>query len=201
MGCFRRVSWGLLGLVIMAAIGCGVEPAGPTSASTQEQTLSWQAAKLGQTRPVFQNGNLYLAGQPGESDIAAIKQAGILRVISVCGEGEIDWDEKAKVEAAGLEFVSLPLPSPDAMTDPLLDQASQLLAESSEKPTLLHCKGAVRAAAVWVAFQGQQTEVGPDAAVEQANAILTIPAQWTAPAQDFARRKASDAAQAQQPAG
>ena len=54
-------------------------------------------AKIGETRNVHQCGSIYLAGQPTEDDIAKLKKAGVKRVITLRTDGEVDWDEAAKL--------------------------------------------------------------------------------------------------------
>ena len=69
-------------------------------------------AQLGATRNVHKCGQLFFAGQPTQDDVVVIKAKGIKRIITLREEGEVDWDEAAKIKDAGLEFVAVPFRAP-----------------------------------------------------------------------------------------
>ena len=120
------------------------------------------ASELGSTKNVFQIGNLFLSGQPSQADVQVIKEAGITRVISVRKPTELNWDEQAAIEAAGLSFHSISFNSPEGMTPELLDELRELLQKTSDEKVLLHCGSATRASMVWSAYrtldQGKSVE-------------------------------------------
>lgn len=118
----------------------------------QKEINSVQKAELGQTRNAFRIDNLFLSGQFAPDDLGIIKRAGIDRIISLRTEGEIEWDEKGLVEAAGIEFQSLPVAGVDSLTDEFLDQTCLIL-KDAEGRTLIHCGIVGRAAAVWIAHR------------------------------------------------
>lgn len=53
-------------------------------------------------------GNLIVAGQPTDDEIAALPSQGYSTVINVRMPGEQDEPEHHKVEAAGMTYVSIP---------------------------------------------------------------------------------------------
>lgn len=148
---------------------------------------------FGTTTPVFQRDNIYLAGQPGEKDFEKIADAGVTRVISLCGEGEVSWDEKAAVEAAGMKFYHFPVASPDDLTPELFENVRTLLAESDDNPTLLHCKGAVRAGAAFVPYWAVNKKRGVEGAMRDVSSMKQVPAAWINKAALYANELASKA--------
>ncbi|MEZ6118052.1 MAG: methyltransferase domain-containing protein [Pirellulaceae bacterium] len=129
-----------------------------------------EGAKLGDTKNVHQCGNLFLAGQPTESDFANLRQNGVTRIITLRADGEIDFDEAAKSKEAGLEFVSMPIDSPDAITDDFLSELRKLLSDKG-KPTLLHCGSANRVGAVWMAHRVLDEGVDLETALAEAKEV------------------------------
>lgn len=127
--------------------------------------------ELGNTRNVSRVGNLYLTGQPEKADIEVLKAAGIKHVITLRKPGEIDWDEKAAVEAAGMNFYSLDFRQPDELTNEVFDEIRKLLKETSKDKVLLHCGSANRVGAVWSTFRAIDQGVDPAKAIEEAKRV------------------------------
>ncbi len=127
-------------LAQMSSIALGQAPRAKTSAV--------EAADLGNTYNVHVCGDLHFAGQFTPADIEKIKASGIKRIITLRGENEIEWDEKALVEKAGLEFVRTQFRAPDTLTDEVFHRIRALL--ESEQNTLLHCGGANRVGGDWL---------------------------------------------------
>ena len=50
-----------------------------------------KAVKLGSVRNVHRVGQIYLAGQPEQSDLAKLRKAGIRRVLDLRTPGEVSW--------------------------------------------------------------------------------------------------------------
>ncbi len=135
-----------------------------------------EVSELGGTRNVHRVGNLFLAGQFGLNDVEVIKTAGIETVISLRSTGEIFWDERLAVEQSGLKFESFGFVSPDALTDEIFAQVCQRLVNNPGK-TLLHCGGADRVGAVWLAHRVLDEKIPLEQALREAHEIgLKTPA-------------------------
>ncbi len=183
------------GFVLFASLGLGVAAGcgGPASSIAPEGSQSPQAARqlssvsLGTTSPVFQQGQCYLAGQPQEADFATMKESGVTKVISVRDPQEVQWDEKAAAEAAGLEFVQVPIGAPDQMTDEKIAQVCSLLHEAAEQDQIvvLHCGVAVRAAAVWMAYHCVKEEASWEESEARVAGMLNLPDNWKIPVKRF----------------
>ena len=129
-----------------------------------------RSAELGQTKNVHRAGDLYFAGQFTQEDIERIKSEKFSRVITLRTNGEIDWDEKAAMEQAGIEFVELPFRSPDSLNDQVFDEIRELLADRSKK-TLFHCGSANRVGGVWLPFRVLDEKIPLAFAVQEAEEI------------------------------
>jgi len=147
-------------------------------------------AAAGKTVNVHSCGSLLLSGQPAPEDIEEIKALGIKRIISLRPADEIDWNEKAAVEGAGLEYLNLPLKQPDSMTDDVLDQARKLLQDAGQTPTMLHCGSANRVGAVWLTHRVLDEGVPLEAALQEAKTIGLRSPEYEAKARDYIQRHA-----------
>lgn len=161
-----------------------------TSASGQKVAApAVESAALGQTNNVHVCGDLYLAGQPGQDDNRPIVDRGIKRIISLRTEGEIDWDEKAAMEQAGLEYVAIPFRSTDSLTDDVFDQVRKRLRDAHDGPTLLHCGSANRVGAVWLVHRVLDQGIPWDQASEEAKSIGLKNTEYEARARDYVARR------------
>ena len=163
------------------------QPTLPTAESTPASSAI-DTFELGAAINVHRRGNLFFSGQFNKEDIAAIRQQGILRIISLRGEGEIDWNEQAAVEAAGLEFINIPVASAELLTDETFDRLRQLLNQQA-KTTLLHCGSANRVGGVWLPYRVLDEGADLATALSEAKSIgLRAPA-IQAKALDYIERK------------
>lgn len=117
-------------------------------------------------------GTLHMGGQPTEADLAALAKAGTRRVISLRKAGELkDFDEKARAAELGLEYIELPFATPAELDDATYAKARELLCQSSETPSLLHCASGNRVGALWVAYRVLDQGLAWDAALAEAQAV------------------------------
>lgn len=130
-----------------------------------------EKAELGDTKNVTQVGNLYLAGQPTPADVDVIRAAGIKHVITLRTGGEIDWNEKAAIEAAGMKFHAVEFRKPEELTDEVFDEIRQLLAATANEKVLLHCGSANRVGAVWSTYRALDQGVNAERAMEEAKRV------------------------------
>ena len=139
-------------------------PKAETGAATVIET------NLGTAKNVHRLDRLFFSGQFNEADIAKIKEAMIVRVITLRTDREIDWDEKAAIESAGLSFAKVPFRTADELTDDVFDTVRGLLADKS-KPTLLHCGSANRVGGVWLTHRVLDEGVELEIAIAEAKTI------------------------------
>lgn len=129
-----------------------------------------ESAALGDAPNVHRTGDLYFAGQFGPDDVAALVERGIERVITLRTPGEVDWDERAALEAAGIELLEIPLRAPDTFTD---DAFSALRSQLSHRtaPMLVHCGSANRVGGLWIPYRVLDQGVPLERAVAEARTI------------------------------
>ncbi len=140
------------------------------SSSSKSTSSAIKSLTLGKTKNVHRSGNLFLTGQFRKKDLAKIKEEKIERIISLRSEVELDWDEKAAVESAGLEFVEVPFKQPETLTDEVFDRIRKLLADSDTR-TLLHCNSANRAGVVWLPYRVLDQGIDLETALAEAAEI------------------------------
>lgn len=105
------------------------------------------------------------SGQPDAEAFKLISEAGYAAVIDLRGEQENrGLDEAAVLEALGLDYVELPLSSPDAISFENAARLDEILAEYSE-PVLIHCGSSNRVGAL-LALRKSMHGASDDAAVE-----------------------------------
>ncbi|MDA8564295.1 sulfur transferase domain-containing protein [Mariniblastus sp.] len=127
-------------------------------------------ASLGDAKNVHRLENLFFSGQFSADDLQEIKAAKVDRIITLRTDGELDWDERAAVEDAGLEFEQVPVAGADGLTDEAIDKVRGLLKDKS-KPTLLHCGSANRVGGVWLTWRVLDEGVDVETAIEEAKTI------------------------------
>ena len=91
---------------------------------------------------------VYSAGQPTQDQIQVLANAGVQHVISLRTDGEIDWDERAAVEGAGMRFYSIPVSGQTGITPENAESLQQLLARLDGQPVLVHCGSSNRVGAL-----------------------------------------------------
>lgn len=146
---------------------------GQTNSAAMDSTAAPQVirkAELGTTENVHRAGDLYFAGQFSQSDIDRIKAEQFDRVITLRTDGEIDWDEQAAIEAAGIDFIQVPFGSPESLDDQVFDEIRKLLSDRDSK-TLLHCGSANRVGGVWLPFRVLDEKMPLSFAIQEAEEI------------------------------
>lgn len=127
-------------------------------------------SNLGSTKNVHQRDGIFFGGQFTPEDLAKIKEQNVTRIVSLRTEGEVNWDEKAVVEAEDIEFINVPFRAPESLTDQVFDEIRDLLKDKT-KPTLLHCGSASRVGCVWIPYRVLDEGVDLETALEEAETI------------------------------
>ncbi len=146
--------------------------------------------KLGAAKNVHKLEGLYFAGQFSKADVQEIQSRQIKRVISLRTAGEVDWDEKGAVEAAGMEFFAIPFKSPDSLTDGVFQQVRDALGSNQQK-TLLHCGSGSRVGGVWLVYRVLDEGVALSKALAEAKEIGLNSEAYEAKAIDYIQRMQS----------
>ena len=130
------------------------------------------ATPVGSLAALQSCGGLYMGGQPNEADLQALAERGVRRVINLRKEGEFkDYDERARAEALGLEYVTLQFSTPEELSDDVLARSRELLRQSTAEGTLLHCGSGNRVGALWLAHRTLDGGVAWEQALKEAHAV------------------------------
>jgi uncharacterized protein (TIGR01244 family) len=136
----------------------------------QAPPVDIEEAALGAAVNVHRSGELWFSGQFTQADVDVLRKHGIERVITTRTDGEVDWDERGLVEAAGMEWVSVPFRQPDSLTDEVFERVRELLAVDAG-PTLFHCGSANRVGGVWLPYRVLDQGVPLERALAEAKTI------------------------------
>ena len=172
--------------LVFLLVGAVVESTAYCQESAQPKI---EVAKLGETRNVHSFGKNLLCGQPSQQELADAKERGIKVILTLRTEGENTWDEKAVVEELGLEFHRLGFLGPDTLSDLLLDEALKILAESKDKPVMMHCASANRVGAIWMAHRVVNEGLPVEEALREAKEVGLRTPSYEARVRDYIERK------------
>ncbi len=92
--------------------------------------------------------NALASGQPTQEQIKILADAGVKHVISLRRSDEIDWDERAVVEANGMQFHSIPVAGLAGITKANATKLEDLLNSLGNAPVLVHCGSSNRVGAL-----------------------------------------------------
>ena len=100
------------------------------------------------------------SGQPTEAQLQVMANAGVKHVVNLRTAGEqVDFDEKAAVEAAGMTYYSIPVAGGAGVNSANASSLQQLLNNISGEPVLVHCASGNRVGGLMAvsAFQNGQS--------------------------------------------
>jgi uncharacterized protein (TIGR01244 family) len=113
------------------------------------------------------------SGQPDEQALALLADAGYTAIVDFRGENESrGLDEAAAAKRLGLDYVSLPVTSPDAISFENAARLDQILDEL-EGPALLHCGSGNRVGALLALLKSSQGATDEEALEYGRSAGLT----------------------------
>lgn len=148
----------------------GDDKPGARDAAESARPAALEQADLGSAEPAHRAGDLYLAGQPSEADIARWARKGYKTVVNLRTQGEMDeleWNEGRAVRVAGMDYVQIPFGSADELTDGVFDEVRKILRDPSRRPLVLHCATSNRVGAVWMPYRVLDEGVPEDDALAE----------------------------------
>ncbi len=87
-------------------------------------------------------GNLYSGSKPLRTSFQEMKELGIQKIIDLKLPAETPIDEKALAQAAGLEYINIPINGADTYTKEVVEKISAEV--DNNIPTLVYCASANR---------------------------------------------------------
>jgi tyrosine-protein phosphatase SIW14 len=124
---FRNTS--LAALLIIGAI------AAPAAAQTTVPPSNVRIDNFGRV-----NANYYRGAQPEGRDYADLAALGVKTVINLTSD-DAARDEPARVAAAGLKYVQIPMTTHEPPTAAQLAQFLQIVSDPASQPVYVHCVG------------------------------------------------------------
>jgi uncharacterized protein (TIGR01244 family) len=89
-----------------------------------------------------------VGGQPSENDLVILSKSGVKTVINLRGDGEFnDFNEKEKVEALGMNYISIPIAGSSGINNTNLKLFSKAIA--NQEQAFVHCASGNRVGAMF----------------------------------------------------
>ena len=125
-----------------ATVALGAGPLTPTDVSRPEGPASHLNLSTVE--------RFWFSGQPDADDLKAASEAGVELVITLRAPAEFDWDERAEVQALGMEYRSVPISGEEPFSAETFTRVDRVLDEFPGKKVLVHCASSNRVGA-WFA--------------------------------------------------
>jgi uncharacterized protein (TIGR01244 family) len=123
---------------------------------------------------------VYFAGQIAKADVDEYAKLGVKKVINLRTSAEMEklgFDEATAVKAAGMEYLSVPMPPGELPSETELKKIYSALGISGEQKVLLHCGSSNRVGMIWALYRGSEQGLGvEDAIAEGKQAGMKAPA-------------------------
>lgn len=95
--------------------------------------------------------HIYVSKQPDEQGFVEAAQEGVTVVINTRLPDEIDWDERAAVESAGMVYYNIPMSKKgDSLDAATMHRITKLVEQHRDEQILMHCGSGNRISA-WLA--------------------------------------------------
>ena len=119
------------------------------------------------------------AGQPSDEALEAVQKAGFKAVLNLRTEQEGSLDEKPKVEALGMEYFNIPI-GREGFSPEIVSKFRDILADSANRPILIHCASSNRVGAMWYIHQVLDNGESESSALRKASFTGTsrAPMSW-----------------------
>jgi len=147
--------------VLLSLISCGFSE-GKFVATDPVNPVGPQGQNITFFNSITPEPNLILGGQPSESELTSLAEAGYKTVISLRGQGESSgFDEPSVLEGLGLAFRPIPIGGPADLTFANAARMRAILDDTSAWPIVVHCASGNRVGALFAidaAASGLSTE-------------------------------------------
>lgn len=133
--------------------------------------LKVEKGELGSTPFVSRFGDkVVFGGQIKAEEIEALKKEGVKVVVNLRPESEMTFDEKKLLEAAGIEYVNVPVEKDEPLELEALAPAMDALDKAADGKVLMHCASSNRVGMVWSVYRARRHGLSMDAAIEEGRA-------------------------------
>lgn len=119
----------------------------------------------------------YRGGQPTDEGLKELKAKGIKTVINFRHEEDLIEEERQKVEALGMEYISIPWTIYGEPDPKVLEDFLKVSGDEAKKPVFMHCRrGVERTGVMNAVYAMAYTGLSPEAAY--AKAFEGFPLKW-----------------------
>jgi uncharacterized protein (TIGR01244 family) len=124
---------------------------------------------------LFNIGNVYIGGQPSQSDVELLQKEGFSHVINTRTPGEmegLDFHEDFLLKKASINYKFIPIGGEEHAYSPeKLEEFAQAMDSAKDGKILLHCRSGHRASQLWAAYLVKYKDMKPDDALELVSAL------------------------------
>lgn len=94
------------------------------------------------------DNHLYISGQPSQEQLEILAKAGVRYIINLRPVAELAWDEKAFVEAQGMNYIHIPVDGASGVSEQNANLFIQAINKVNDEATLIHCGSGNRVGAL-----------------------------------------------------
>ncbi len=118
------------------------------------------------------NGEAYFSGQPSATDLKTFAALGVRTIVNLRTPQEmvgLDFDEAARAEELGMEYLNLPM-GREIPADAELKKMFDAIDSARDAPVLVHCASSNRVGTIWALYRAQRIGEDPDQAIAEGRA-------------------------------
>jgi uncharacterized protein (TIGR01244 family) len=106
-------------------------------------------------------------GQPTEAQLRAAHEQGLRTIVNLRPDGEFEgFDEEALVEELGMQYIHIPVSGPDDVTEETAAALNDVLADTTNRPLLMHCSSGNRVGSLFAARAYFLHDMDPERALD-----------------------------------
>lgn len=164
-------------LFVLLVGGCGSDTPETTSASdasTAESPPPFtptadpappEGLDLINGRQLFED--VITGGQPTEAQLRAAHEQDLRTIVNLRPDGEFEgFDEEALVEELGMQYIHIPVSGPDDVTEETAAALNDVLADTTNRPLLMHCSSGNRVGSLFAARAYFLHDMDPERALD-----------------------------------
>ena len=156
-------------ILFTGLLTCSTPLFGESKPATSNKHL--KKHELGTISPLHRSDQIYLAGQPMQTDFNLVQKAGVKTILNLRPMSEQRWDEGAYLKMLELDYINIPFRAPDSLTPAVFDECRKILNDKSKHPIVVHCASANRVGAIWLTHRVLDDGVSFDDALKEATQV------------------------------
>ncbi|MFO0826563.1 MAG: hypothetical protein U0572_00290 [Phycisphaerales bacterium] len=133
----------------------------------------------------------FLLVQPDAGQVDELRDGGVEVVVNFrTPEEQANFDERAIVRGAGIEYYNLPYTNARDLTDELLDRSRATMREvdATGRTAAMHCRKGNRVGPAWAAYRAVDVGVPVEQAIAEAKAVGMMDPALESATRDYIRR-------------